>query len=128
MSRCAEAVRLEVGCLAAPNHPLQQTAGHDGCSRFNGSPAPPLLSFTVRYPPLAMPIDRPISEAEVIGALTESGASLDDYVLLAGDMPGFVNERGEMAAMIIEDDALAAACVEFLRARGARVVAVGRGG
>ena len=73
----------------------------------------------------AMPIDRP---AEVIDALTESGASLDDYVLIDGDMPGFVNERDEVAALIIEDDALAAACVEFLRAHGARVVAVGRGG
>jgi hypothetical protein len=41
-----------------------------------------------------MPTDRPISEAEVIGALTEGGASLDEYVLLGGDMPGFVNGRG----------------------------------
>ena len=54
--------------------------------------------------------------------LLAAGENLDDYVIIGGSLPGFRSDSGELMAVLIEDDALAKACVEFLRARGNRVV------
>ena len=75
----------------------------------------------VRYPPRTMPDDRQISDEEVLTTLAGCD-SLDDWVLIGGDLPGYVSEQGRLEALLIEDDALADACVYFLRRRGARVV------
>ena len=77
--------------------------------------------------PEVPPRDRIISEAEVIETLTGNGVPLDDYFLIDGKLPGFVNERGDHMALVIEEDVLGHACVQFLRDRGARIVRVGPG-
>jgi hypothetical protein len=71
--------------------------------------------------------ERNISESDILAALTDGGLTLDDYFLIDGKMPGFVNERGVEMILVIEDDLLAEACIQFLQRRGARVVPVGRG-
>jgi hypothetical protein len=75
-----------------------------------------------------MATEPPISDEEVIAALTANGRTVDDYFILDGLLPGFATEKWSQVALLIEDDALAAACVQFLRRRGARVVQPGSGG
>ena len=59
-----------------------------------------------------------ITEDDVIESLTSDGISLDQWVALGSHLVGYVNEHGQLMAMIIEDDALAAAASAFLRRRG----------
>lgn len=59
-----------------------------------------------------------ISDDDVVESLTSDGVSLDQWVALGSHLVGYVNERGQLMAQIIEDDALSAAASAFLRRRG----------
>ncbi|RYH29281.1 MAG: hypothetical protein EON54_22645 [Alcaligenaceae bacterium] len=59
-----------------------------------------------------------ITDDDVVESLASDGISLDAWVALDSHLVGYVNERGQLMAKIIEDDALAAAASAFLRRRG----------
>jgi hypothetical protein len=58
------------------------------------------------------------SDAEVLEAQTSGGATVADHFLIEG-FPHAVNPRGELMALLIEDEDVAEATVEYLRRLGA---------
>ena len=59
-----------------------------------------------------------ITDDDVVESLTSDGISLDRWAALGSHLVGYVDERGQLMARIIEDDALAAAASDFLCRRG----------
>ncbi|MGF6350847.1 hypothetical protein [Variovorax sp. W2I14] len=59
-----------------------------------------------------------ITDDNLVESLMSDGVSLDRWVALGSHLVGYVDERGQLMAKIIEDDALAAAASAFLRRRG----------
>ena len=59
-----------------------------------------------------------IRDEDVVHALNGDGVALDRWVALGDHLVGHFDDTGRLMAKIIEDDALAASAVMFLRKRG----------
>ena len=59
-----------------------------------------------------------IRDEDVLEVLTGDGIALDRWFALGSHLVGYVDDSGRLMAKIVEDDALAAAAVKFMRARG----------
>ena len=58
-----------------------------------------------------------VSVEQIKKTLTQGGARLEDY-FITGDLPCTWSDEGCLLALVIEDDELFLACVEYLRAIG----------
>jgi hypothetical protein len=61
----------------------------------------------------------PVSESEIIAELTFSGDSINDYFLIDNEICS-TNLRGELVAMVVEEEEMYHAMVAFLLRNGAK--------
>ena len=59
-----------------------------------------------------------VSAEQIEKTLTQGGTRLEDY-FISGDLPCTWSDEGCLVALVIEDEELCFACMEYLRAIGA---------